>query len=179
MLYLERTWTRSDMRRCIQALLWVSVMLVRSAMGDSPLPAPTMTEVASPNGRFAAISDPKSTTTRVIEVATGRVLWKVPDWFRSMFVSNDGKHLAVGYDGLNLVPLSYVDSMELISFWDQGRKIKSVTLSEIVPDRTVLERTMSHYAWGDIEGVNDKDQLVVRRVDGQIFRFSMATGELE
>jgi len=107
------------------------------------------------------------------------VLWKVPDWFRSMFVSNDGKHLAVGYDGLNLVPLSYVDSMELISFWDQGRKIKSVTLSEIVPDRTVLERTMSHYAWGDIEGVNDKDQLVVRRVDGQIFRFSMATGELE
>ena len=154
------------------------VALVESAFADSPLPPPTRHRLLSPNGQFAVVSDPVAGRTRV-ELASGEQLWQLPGWFRSVYVSNDGEHLAVGYEGLNLVPLDSDDSLEMISFWNRGNKVKSVALREIVPDRSILKRTASHYAWGSIRGVNEHDQLIVTRIDGQVLRFNMSTGTRE
>jgi hypothetical protein len=147
-------------------------------LADEPLPPPATHRVSSPSGRFAVVSDP-STGTRVIESASGKQLWQIPGWFRSLNVSDDGQYLAIGYDGLNLVPVGATDTLEIISFWNRGRKVKSVPLRAIAPDRAILQRTVSHLAWGSIGGINRENQLVVTRIDGRVFRFNMANGEAE
>jgi len=97
-------------------------------------------------------------------------------WHRWLFVSNDGQHVATGYEGLNLIPLDYSPDMVLITFWEQGKKLRSVSLKDVVPNKAVLERTVSHYHWGTIDGVNERNQLVVTRADGVKVRFEMSTG---
>ena len=149
-----------------------------SALADAPLPPPATYREHSPSGKFAAISDASAGTT-VVESASGRELWQVPGWHRSIFLSDDGEHLAIGYDGFDLLPLDAPDSLEMISFWSRGRKIKSVPLQAIVPDRSLLRRTVSHYAWGNIGGIDHNNRLIVTRIDGKVFRFNMSTGEAE
>ena len=166
------------MSRAICIALVLLYSYVGYARADAPLPPPLLHRVTSPNGQFAVVSDPTA-GTRVIETASGKHLWSVPGWFRSVYVSNDGRHVATGYGGLNLIPLDAEDSLEMISFWGSGRKLRAVPLRTIVPDRSILKRTASHYAWGTITGINEGNQLVVTRIDGREFRFSMATGTLE
>jgi len=149
-----------------------------SVLADAPLPPPALQRVLSPNGKFAAVSDPAA-GTRVVEAASGKPMWGIPGWFRSLYISDDGEHLAIGYGGLNLLPLDAEDSVEMIGFWNHGRKVKSVSLGALVPDRSILRRTTSHYAWGSIGGINPANQLVVTRIDGRVFRFSMNNGEAE
>ena len=153
-------------------------MCFGSALADAPLPPPDVYRELSPSGKFAVVSDPNSGTT-IIESASGKQLWEVPGWHRSLFLSDDGEHLAIGYGGLNLLPLDAPDSLEMISFWSWGRKIRSVPLRAIVPDRSILQRTVSHYAWGNIGGIDNENRLIVKRIDGKVFRFNMSTGESE
>ncbi len=155
--------------------LW---MLSCSALADAPLPPPATFSQSSPSGKFTAVSDPSSGTT-IVESASGKQLWQVTEWHRSLFLSDDGEHLAIGYDGLNLLPLDAPDSLEMISFWSRAGKIQSVPLRAIVPDRSILQRTVSHYAWGNIVGIDHDDRLVVTRIDGKVFRFNMSTGAAE
>ncbi|APV48850.1 hypothetical protein BWI17_03650 [Betaproteobacteria bacterium GR16-43] len=162
----------------IWGLLAALCFFIGSALADAPLPPPAAHRVVSPNGKFAAISDP-GTGTQGVELATGKPLWKIPGWFRSLYISDDGEHLAVGYGGLNLLALDADDSVEMIGFWNHGRKVKSVPLRAIVPDRSILRRTVSHYAWGSIGGIDAGNRLVVTRVDGRVFRFNMDNGEAE
>jgi len=151
---------------------------IACAHADSPLLPPFTHRETSPNGQFVAVSDPNS-GTRVIEAASGKQLWAIPGWYRDIYLSNDGRHLAIGYDGLNLIPLNADESFELITFLDRGRKLRTVSLHAIVPDKTLLRRTVSHYAWGSITGIDKNNRLVVTRIDGREFRFNMATGEAE
>jgi hypothetical protein len=160
------------------AIVTALCMCFGSALADSPLPPPAAFREISPSGKFAVVSDPSS-GTKVIDAASGKQLWQVPGWHRSLFLSDDGEHLAIGYGGLNLVPIDASDSLEMISFWSRGRKIRSVPLRAIVPNRSILQRTVSHYAWGNIAGIDHENRLVVKRVDGEVFRFNMSTGEVE
>ena len=158
-----------------RALLVVALLAcISSAQADAPLPAPSVVRVTSPNGAFAATSHPKAGTW-ISRTTTGERVWQIPGWFRALYVSNDG-HVATLYGGLDLVSLDAPDSLELITFWTDGKKLRAVTLGEIAPQRSVLERTTSHYAWGHIEGINDRNELIVRRADGQVLRFNMGTG---
>lgn len=97
-------------------------------------------------------------------------------WFRWLFVSNDGNHAVTGYAGMNLIPVNYTDDLVLLTFWEKGKKIRKVTLKEIVPSKSILTRTVSHYHWGTIDGINDKGSLVVNRSDGKILLFDVTTG---
>ena len=162
----------------IRALLITLALCIfpAGAFGDEPSPAPATTRVLSPNGTITAISEPGD-GTRIIESASGKEIWEMPGWYRSIFISNDGEHLAIGYSGMNLVPLETPDSLELIGFWERGRKVKSLSLQAIVPDRSILQRTASHYAWGNVRGIDSDNCLVVERVDGEVFRFNMVNGE--
>ena len=160
----------------------LAVLLFSTCVGDiradSPLPSPAIQRVVSPSGKFAAVSDP-STRTTTVQSSAGDPLWRVPGWFRSVHVSDDGEHLATGYGGLNLIPLNAPDSLELVTFWERGRKVNSVALGKLVPDRSILRRTTSHYEWGTISGIDSNNRLIVTRVDGRVFRFNVASGEEE
>jgi hypothetical protein len=91
------------------------VVILSVAKGDEPLPQPTKTTATSANGRIRAVSDPK-TGTEVEDLTQHKVLWRLPDWHRSMFVANDGRHLVSQYDGLNLIPVDFRDELVLLTF---------------------------------------------------------------
>jgi hypothetical protein len=86
---------------------------------------------------------------------------------------NDGDQLATAYDGLSLISHEGLnDSLEIIVFWHPGRRVKAVPLRAIVPDRSILRDTVSHFEWGEVAHINEKNQLVVNRLDGRVFRFT-------
>jgi hypothetical protein len=157
-------------------LIVIALAVCAPARADTPLPPPRRHIVKSADGTVRAVSDPR-TGTQIEAVPGGRILWHLPGWYRSLFVANDGKHLVTGYNGLNLIPREPSDSLVLITFWREGRKIKEVTLSEIVPDRRILKRTASHYFWGHIEGIDGQGPLRVKRADDTIFYFDITSGE--
>jgi hypothetical protein len=165
------------MKRRATATVWVLLANTGVAQADEPLPPPAVHRASSPNGKFEVVSDPSS-GTKLIESGTGKRLCGLPGWFRSIYVATDGEHFATGYSGLNLVPLNAGDSLELIGFWRRCRKFESVPL-RAVPERSILRRTVSHYAWGNITGVDASGRLVVTRIDGRTFRFNMASGKTE
>jgi hypothetical protein len=146
------------------------------ARADTPAPPPALTVAISPAGTVKAISDPRTQTTRVELAATGRLLWTLPGWNRWMFVADDGKHVVVGQGGMNLIPRDYDAGMVLFTFWREGKKVREVTLSEVVPGKGTLRMTASHYHWGTIEKIDRQGRLLVRRADGKELRFDLSTG---
>jgi hypothetical protein len=151
------------------------VALVSVATGDTPLPPLSKVTVNSPSGRIRAISDPKAGTC-VEDTTLHKVLWSLPDWHRSLFVSDDGKHLVTQYDGLNLIPTDFTDDLVLLTFWREGRKRRDVKVRDFVPDRHILKHTASHYHWGRVHGIDAQGHLKVERADGKIFFFDLTTG---
>jgi hypothetical protein len=151
-------------------------LLVGVAMGDTPLPPPSEVTASSPSGRIRAISEPNA-GTRVEDVRQHRVLWRLPDWHRSFFVADDGKHLVAQYDGLNLVPIDFADDLVLFTFYREGRKIREITVRDFVPDLRMHQQTMgSHYYWGQVESIDAQGRLKVHRADGKTFFFDVTTG---
>jgi hypothetical protein len=163
------------MRFLVVASVITAVML-SVAKGDEPLPTPTKTTATSSNGRILAVSDPK-TGTEVEDLTQHKVLWRLSDWYRSMFVADDGRHLVSQYDGLNLIPLDFRDEFVLLTFWREGRKIREVRVGDLFPDHSILVRTASHYLWRHAIEIDAQDRLKLQRVDGRIFFFYVATGK--
>jgi hypothetical protein len=147
------------------------------ARGDTPLPPPSKVTATSPNGHIRAISVPNA-GTHVEDITEHKVLWRLPDWYRAMFVANDGKHLVTEYDGLNLIPTGFTDDLVLLTFWREGRKMREVTVRDLFPNHSILIRTVSHYAWGHIDGIDAQGRLRVQRIDGETFLFDVTTGEI-
>ncbi len=158
-------------------LFFVSIAIAVSVIrGDTPLPPPSKVTVTSPSGRIRAISDPKA-GTRVEDPKLHKVLWSLPDWHRSLFVADDGKHLVTQYDGLNLIPTDFTDDLVLFTFWRDGRKLREVTVRDFVPDHRILTRTAgSHYYWGIVHGIDTQGRLKVERADKKFFFFDIITG---
>lgn len=157
------------------ALLALTIVAAVAVRADEPLPPPSTHEAVSQNSAFIAISSPTN-GTRVLNNATKQELWSTAGWFRWLFVSNDGNHVVTGYDGMNLIPLNFTDDLVLLTFWKKGKEMRKVTLKEIVPSKSILTRTVSHYHWGTIDGINDRGSLVVKRSDGKTLLFDVTTG---
>ena len=77
------------------------------AHADEPLRPPSFQRFSSANGEVAAYATPGS-DTRVVSSASGEVLWRIPGWTRLLYLSNDGAHAAVVYDGLNPLPPTFM-----------------------------------------------------------------------
>ena len=154
----------------------VIVLGVSAARGDTPLPPPTKVTVTSPSGRIHAISDPKADKTRVEDARSHKVLWSIPDWYRALFVADDGKHLVTEYDGLNLIPTDFTDDLVLFTFWREGRKLREVRVRDFIPDHHLLEHTASHYYWGTVDSIDAQGRLKVERADRKVFFFDVTTG---
>ena len=161
----------------MRALVPVAITIaICAASADRPLPPPAKVTAMSPSGRIRAISDPKA-GTHVEDVKQHKVLWSLPDWHRSLFVADDGKHLVTRYDGLNLLPTDFSDDLVLLTFWREGRKLHDVRVRDFLPDHQILERTASHYHWGIVHGIDGQGRLRVERADGKIFLFDVSTGK--
>ena len=154
----------------------VGLFSAGAAFADRPLSNDGPWRSQNLKGRYVAVSGFDGTS--VIDVDAVKVLWKIPEGSRLVFISADGHHLALGYSGLNLIELDADNSLELIGFWEDGRKIASVPLSQIVPDRSILRRTVSHYEWGQFQDVIG-NKIIIKRVDGKLFSFDLTTGRAD
>jgi hypothetical protein len=147
---------------------------------DAPLGPPSSYTVYSLNRRFYAFLDADQKKTTVFEVrkaAPSIRLWEMPGWFRVAVLSDDGEHLVVGFEGINLLPLDYHQDQVMLWFYRRGKLLRTVTLGQLVKDFGRLQRTASHYYWGRYLGFDGKNRYLVATVEGRTIAFDAATGQ--
>ena len=175
---------RSRNRRWqLGCIAWILLGAFSGAVhADTPLPPPRAKEVWSANKRFCAAMNPESMTTVVCRVAKDgerKQIWTMKGWFRVADLANDGEHLIVGHDGINLLPTNVTKAEPMIRFFKKNKLIKTVTLGELLTDVSKLERTVSHYRWGSYIGLDKKGRYVVETVEGKKLAFDVTTGTPE
>lgn len=160
----------------IVSVLTLAVPLPGAA--DAPLRPPHRFTQCSPSGQFCVTSDPQSGTFVHRAGEDGKPLWSIPKWFRVLYLADDPDLLVTGYDGQNLVPLDAPGDIEVLTFWNRGNVIRSYELSELVADLGRLQRTASHYHWGNYLGFDTDGNFRVATVQGETLVFDPAKGVL-
>jgi hypothetical protein len=102
----------------------------------------------------------------------------VPGWFRVAYLADDGEHLVIGHEGINLLPLNLDKNDILIYFVKRGEVVKTVTVSELVKNRSRLKRTASHLLWGSYLGIDEDGHFGVETVEARSLYFDVTTGEI-
>lgn len=142
---------------------------------------PSTFKVEAPGGRFFAEVNHETQRITVFEVqpagATPR--YEVAAWSRVVHLSADGRFLALGYSGSNLLSLGVTSELTLITFYQDGAKTAQVPLRRLMPDLKLLRRSASHWVWGEYHGfVGQGSAYRVKTVDGRILTLDPATGNL-
>lgn len=170
--------------RSVRLETWLGVCLLgllvhpHRAGADSPSPPPARYSRCSSSGAFCFTSDPAAGTSVHTSTAPETSLWRLPSWYRVAFVSNDGEHLVVGFDGVNLVPLGDPEGSTIVQFWRRTELVKAYTLGELGYRRESLHRTASHYAWGRYDGFDSNGGFRLTMIDGVSLVFDPRSGEL-
>jgi hypothetical protein len=155
------------------ALSLLLAVWATTARADEPLPLPERHEVCTSGRRFCAESDPKSAVTSVFATADRRrPLWTIPGWHRYLWISEDGQTLVTGYPGGNLLSRDYQPGDALVTFHRHGPAlrqvvVRTVTVAELIADRSKLRRTASHYLWGDLIGW-EGERFCVKTVEREV-----------
>jgi hypothetical protein len=161
------------------AFLVLTILLSGISRADSPLPPPEKKTVWSANRQFFAVMEPDNQITTVYRKAQGKPdekVWSMYGWFRVASLTDDGERLIAGYGGMNVIPLEYDKKLVMLYFFKRGELINYVTLDQIIHDTSSLRRTVSHYAWGNFEGLDPEGRYVVETVEGRRIRFDVAKG---
>ena len=152
-------------------------LLPATALADEPMLPPSAWEVCSPDRAYCARLDPDTRTITAYRAgASDDVLWTAPGWSRVAALADDGEHLMLGYEGMNLIPVDYDKAMAMLTFFRRGRQIAVVRLRDLAGWLN-LQRTVSHYYWGDYLGLDADGHYVVKVSRGGKIRFDMKTGE--
>lgn len=145
--------------------------------------APRIKEISSPNIEFFAAVSPDRKITTVYKVYRhgniGRFkeFWSMDGCFQVSWLSNDGKYLVGGYEGLNFLPLDYTKDQVMLSFFECGELISEVRLNQLITDFSRLQKTESGYHWGKYLGLNAAGYLVVETVEGKKVLFDVSIGK--
>lgn len=154
---------------------------VAACLADEPLPPPKEMTFWSPNRSVCAVSDPASQLTTVFRIEPGsdkRIkLWQMHGWQRSAFVADDGRHLVIGYAGLNLLTLKHLKNQPMAYFVREGEVIGVAALDQLVPDQSKLARTASHFMWGGCGGFDKSGHFVIETFDKRRHTFDVTTGQ--
>ena len=61
-----------------------------------------------------------------------------------------------------------------------GKEIKSYRIADLVRDEKKLDYTVSHFFWrSELRYDDEKGLLFLKTKDGQTYRFSVKTGEIQ
>ena len=102
--------------------------------------------------------------------------WSMYGWFRVAALADDGEHLIVGYDGMNLLSLDFNMEQVMLYFFHKGRLLNYVTLAEIIRDRSALQETTSHYYWGNYLGLDEEGHYLIETAEHRLLMFDPTTG---
>jgi hypothetical protein len=157
------------------------LLLSAAALADEPLEAPKTQVFWAPNGQYCAVSDPDPALTTVYRLDSkgpSKALWTVKTWFRQAELTDDGEALVAGPDSLNLLDEDYRPSDALLRFYVKGKRVRVLTVGEVFPRGKGLEKTVSHYSWGDVEGQEPGAVLRVSLLRSSApLRYAMKTGK--
>ena len=104
-------------------------------------------------------------------------LWRLVDWQRVAFLSNDGKHLAACHAGLNLIPTNDPEQV-MISLFNKGKLEHQIKLKALIGNLDALRKTVSHYDWGSCIGLRADGRLRVNTVEDKQLYIDLATGKI-
>lgn len=152
--------------------LWAGASALSYA--DVPPRSPFDHEVRSPRGKCIARAEAGASRIVAFRLAGRRreILWTLPGYHEFYDVADDCQTRAVIYDGANLLLLDDRDaSTVVITFYESAREVRKITLGEIYPDLTVLQRTQSHWAWYQSTGWQGRD-WTIKTVDGRTLKFN-------
>jgi hypothetical protein len=147
-----------------------------AAIADSPLPPPSIVTGCNVAATHCATSDPDKKTTRLVEKSSGATLWSVDQYYRFFQVSNDGQAILAQSDFANLVPLNATKEHVLFVIYRNGKPIQSVPLGALFEGTSQLRRTVSHFSWGHLLKIDEKDNAVFALDDGRRIAYSLVTG---
>jgi hypothetical protein len=147
-----------------------------AALADAPLPQPEDWTACSPSGSFCAELVVANDRTTVLK--DGQPLWRMKGWFRDAYLADDGEHVVVGYDGLNLLQPDYRSDMPMLTFWRRDAIVREVPLSDVIADFAKLERTVSHFRWGHTVGFDREGRFLVHTIENRMLAFEVETGNL-
>ena len=85
----------------------------------------------------------------------------------------------LGPEGLNLLALGVRPTDSLLVFTRRGAIVRIVRVGDLFPNLRGLRRTVSHFAWGSIVGINSSNQLIVELVTGRRLAFGVSSGLIE
>jgi hypothetical protein len=142
---------------------------------DAPIKSPSLVKRVSENKRFTVVSSRAKGTYGLNE--TGKMLWKINDWFPEFFVANDGEHFVSIYGGLDLLPMDYRDDMVLFTIWKSGVVERNIQVRDVVPSKAILQRTSSHYYLGQLAGIDKENRLILERSDGVRLAINVVDGK--
>ena len=160
-------------------LIGALVAIASRMWADEPLGPPSRISHCSPHRQFCAVADPKRNAVVVYRGGDRRTeRWTLEPWERSFDIADDGDHMIVCYSGMNLLPLDYKPAWVMLRFYNRRQLVREWTLRELLPDLKKLERTVSHYEWGQCVGFDSNGSYEVETVDRGKLRFDVRTGSL-
>jgi hypothetical protein len=162
----------------VRAIVAVALLSAAPAHADSPLPAPLTYTIrpAHTKACWAEISVESNALTVYRKAASGReALWSLPGWYRVADLADDCHSLMTGFDGENLVP-DADPTRVVLRFYRDGKVLREYRLDELM-DPKRLQRTVSHYQWGNYLGV-ERGHFYRIDTNGRGEQvFDMATGQ--
>lgn len=189
--------------RCRWLYTVVGLAFASSAFADSPAPPRSYKEVA-PGGKYVFVMIAPGTVEDDVrrwneETAAGireirRVytrsgmyrndgsaepLWTV-DWYaHGVYVTPDGVHLIRPgpWAWLQRDRMPALD-VEALSFFANGRLLRTYKVAELVDDSARVERSVSHYRWQQEGRVSGEFEYTLTTLDGNRFVFDIRTGEI-
>jgi len=159
------------------------------AFADSP--APNMEHVVySANHQFSIRMTPgpeegwggygagEGIVSRIDQEGHGEELWKVNFYAAQPMLANDGRHMIV------FGPWASELSDLAVSFYEEGKLLRSYTVGDLVEDPARLERTVSHFFWRSNTGGDAASfaasgkELHLKLIDGTQYIFDINSGQI-
>ena len=182
---------------------FVGLAATSPALADSPAPPRSYKDVA-PGGTYVFVmiapgtveDDARSwneeTAARIREIrraykqtgmyrndGSAAPIWTV-DWYAY------GVHLTP--DGVHLIrpgPWAWLRDghspdldVEAVTFFANGRLLRTYQVGELIDDPSRLERSVSHYRWQQEGRVSGESEYTITTLDGNRFVFDVRTGEV-
>jgi hypothetical protein len=173
------------------------------ALADSPAPPRSYKEVA-PGGKYvfvmiaprtveeetrpwneetaAGIREVRRTYTRsgmYLNDGSTEPLWTV-DWYaHGVHLTPDGVHLIRPgpWAGLRADKTPDLD-WEAVSFFANGRLVRTYRIGELIGNAARLERSVSHFRWQKEGQVSGEFEYTITTLDGNRFVFDVRAGEI-
>ena len=133
---------------------------------EPPLPPQTHTEYSN-NKKYYIVSDYENQTTVCYEASDNNPVkkWSIDGWYRYCYITDDGQFCAVFYNGMNLLPRDYTKKDILFTVYKNGEKYDQKTIGEVIRNGKKLQKTVSHYYWGDVADVYNRG-IILDTVEG-------------